>query len=229
MRRNCRMTIEVKNLVKKFGAFAALDGVDLKIGNGELLALLGPSGSGKTTLLRIIAGLDWPDLGEVSFDGENALVRGAGERQVGFVFQHYALFRHMTVFENVAFGMPGDVYDNPATAFVHGFIGESIVLPVNVSDGRVRLGDKALKIAAEGASSGASKLFVRRHDMQVGPAGSGSLEGSVRQVRSFGPIQRAVVALCGGEIIEIDAPRDRELQAGEIVGLEPRRYRIFAA
>jgi len=60
-------------------------------------------------------------------------------------------------------------------------------------------------------------------------AGSGSLEGSVRQVRSFGPIQRAVVALCGGEIIEIDAPRDRELQAGEIVGLEPRRYRIFAA
>ena len=99
------MTIEVKNLVKKFGAFAALDGVDLKIGNGELLALLGPSGSGKTTLLRIIAGLDWPDLGEVSFDGENALVRGAGERQVGFVFQHYALFRHMTVFENVAFGL----------------------------------------------------------------------------------------------------------------------------
>src|SRR5437667_1750720 len=99
------MTIEVKNLVKKCGTFAALDCVDLKIGNGELLALLGPSGSGKTTLLRIIAGLDWPDSGEVSFDGENALVRGAGERQVGFVFQHYALFRHMSVFENVAFGL----------------------------------------------------------------------------------------------------------------------------
>src|SRR3989440_9609782 len=282
MRRNCRMTIEVKNLVKKFGTFAALDGVDLKIGNGELLTLLGPSGSGKTTLLRIIAGLDWPDSGEVSFDGENALVRGAGERQVGFVFQHYALFRHMTVFENVAFGLrvqprsirkddasirarvkelldlvqldwlanrypsqlsggqrqrialaralaiaprillldepfgaldakvrkelrqwlrslhseihvtsifvthdqeealevanrvvvmdkghieqigtPGDVYDNPATAFVHGFIGESIVLPVNVSDGRVRLGDKALKIAAGGASSRGCDWFVR--------------------------------------------------------------------
>ena len=251
-----RMTIEVKNLVKKFGAFAALDGVDLKVANGELLALLGPSGSGKTTLLRIIAGLDWPDAGEVSFDGEDALARGAGERQVGFVFQHYALFRHMTVFENVAFGLrvqprairkdeaairarvkelldlvqldwladrypsqlsggqrqrialaralaieprillldepfgaldakvrkelrqwlralhdeihvtsifvthdqeealevanrvvvmdkgrieqigtPGEVYDDPATAFVHGFIGESIVLPVEVSDG----------------------------------------------------------------------------------------------
>src|SRR6202012_280532 len=93
------------NIVKKFGAFTALDGVDLKVDGGELLALLGPSGSGKTTLLRIIAGLDWPDIGEVSFDGENALARGARERHVGFVFQHYALFRHMTVFENVAFGL----------------------------------------------------------------------------------------------------------------------------
>jgi len=344
------VAIEVKNIVKKFGAFAALDGVDLKIANGELLALLGPSGSGKTTLLRIIAGLDWPDSGEVSFDGEDALARGAGERQVGFVFQHYALFRHMTVFENVAFGLrvqpravrkneagirarvkelldlvqldwlsnrypsqlsggqrqrialaralaieprillldepfgaldakvrkelrqwlrslhneinvtsifvthdqeealevanrvvvmdkgrieqigtPGEVYDNPATAFVHGFIGESIVLPVEVRDGCVKLGGRPLNIAPDGVGSGASKLFVRRHDMQVGPAGSGVFEGAVRRVRTFGPIQRAEVALSGAEtVIEIDAPRDRELQAGDIVGLHPRRYRIFA-
>ena len=346
------MAIEVKNIVKKFGAFAALDGVDLKVANGELLALLGPSGSGKTTLLRIIAGLDWPDAGEVSFDGEDALSRGASERQVGFVFQHYALFRHMTVFENVAFGLrvqpravrkneagirarvkelldlvqldwlsnrypsqlsggqrqrialaralaieprillldepfgaldakvrkelrqwlrslhseihvtsifvthdqeealevanrvvvmdkghieqigtPGEVYDHPATAFVHGFIGESIVLPVDISDGCVRLGGKALDIAANGAASGASKLFVRRHDMQIGPAGSGALEGAVRRVRSFGPIQRAEIALSAGEcatVIEIDAPRDRELQTGDIIGLQPRRYRVFA-
>src|ERR1700745_4180367 len=97
--------IEVRNLVKSFGAFKALDGVDLKVADGELLALLGPSGSGKTTLLRLIAGLDWPDSGEIHFDGENALSRGARERHVGFVFQHYALFRHMTVFENVAFGL----------------------------------------------------------------------------------------------------------------------------
>jgi sulfate transport system ATP-binding protein len=129
-------------------------------------------------------------------------------------------------------GTPGDVYDNPATAFVHGFIGESIVLPVEVTGGSVRLGGQPLNIAADGAASGASKLFIRRHDMQIGPAGTGSLEGAVRHVRSFGPIQRAEIALSGGggkTVIEIDAPRDRELQAGEIISLQPRRYRIFAA
>ena len=338
--------------MKRFGAFSALDDVDLKVADGELVALLGPSGSGKTTLLRIIAGLDWPDSGDVSFDGENALTRGAGERHVGFVFQHYALFRHMTVFENVAFGLrvqprairkdeaairarvkelldlvqldwlsnrypsqlsggqrqrialaralaieprillldepfgaldakvrkelrkwlrslheeihvtsifvthdqeealevadrvvvmdkgkieqvgtPGDVYDNPATAFVHSFIGESIVLPVDVRDGRVELGGRPLDIAGDRALSGASKLFVRRHDMQIGPSGSGALDGTVKTVRSFGPIQRADIALStqGDTLIEIDAPRDRPLQPGDIVGLRPRRYRIFAA
>jgi sulfate transport system ATP-binding protein len=344
------VTIEVRNLVKTYGSFAALDGVDLRVDGGELLALLGPSGSGKTTLLRIIAGLDWPDSGEVLISGEDALAQGARERHVGFVFQHYALFRHMSVFENVAFGLrvqprsvrkdeaairarvkelldlvqldwladrypsqlsggqrqrialaralaieprillldepfgaldakvrkelrkwlrtlhreinvtsifvthdqeealevanrvvvmdkgrieqigsPEDVYDNPATAFVHGFIGESIVLPVEVGNGGVKLGDRPLSLAAEGLAPGASRLFVRRHDMLVGPPGSGALQGAVRHVRSFGPVQRAEVALVGGETIEIDAPRDRELQAGETIGLEPRRYRIFAA
>jgi sulfate/thiosulfate transport system ATP-binding protein len=347
---NPDVSIELKNIVKNFGSFTALDDVDLRVDDGELVALLGPSGSGKTTLLRIIAGLDWPDSGEVSFDGEDALTRGAGERQVGFVFQHYALFRHMTVFENVAFGLrvqprafrkeeaairarvkelldlvqldwladrypnqlsggqrqrialaralavqprillldepfgaldakvrkelrqwlrllhseihvtsifvthdqeealevanrivvmdkgrieqigsPGEVYDHPASAFVHGFIGESIVLPVEVADGWVRLGDRHLKIAAEGAISGASKLFVRRHDMVIGPPGTGALEGAVRRVRAFGPVQRAEIALGSGEVIEIDAPRDRELRTGDTIGLEPRRYRIFAA
>ena len=348
------MSIKVKEVVKQFDGFTALAGVSLQINSGELVALLGPSGSGKTTLLRIIAGLDFPTGGKIKMDGIDASTKHVGARNVGFVFQHYALFRHMTVFENVAFGLrvkprrmrpaegeirervmrllklvqlegfaqrypsqlsggqrqrvalaralaveprvllldepfgaldakvrkelrkwlrslheeihvtsifvthdqeealevanrvvvmdkgrieqigtPGDVYDNPATAFVHGFIGESIVLPVEVSGGSVRLGGRPLNIAADGAASGASKLFVRRHDMQIGPAGTGSLEGAVRHVRSFGPIQRAEVALTtGGEgktVIEIDAPRDRELQAGEIVSLQPRRYRIFAA
>ncbi|CAN5293076.1 sulfate ABC transporter ATP-binding protein [soil metagenome] len=347
------MTIEVRNIVKQFGAFKALDNVDLKVETGELVALLGPSGSGKTTLLRIIAGLDWPDSGSVSFDGEDALSRGAGERHVGFVFQHYALFRHMSVFENVAFGLrvqprairrsdaeikkrvkdlldlvqldwlaerypsqlsggqrqrialaralaieprillldepfgaldakvrkelrkwlrslheeihvtsifvthdqeealevanrvvvmdkgrieqigtPGDVYDEPATAFVHGFIGESIMLPVDISDGRVRLGDKVLNLEPQDARSGPSQLFIRRHDIAIGPAGSGALEGAVKRVRSFGPTQRADILLnAAGDdrMIEIDAPRDGALKAGDIVGLQPRRYRIFAA
>jgi sulfate/thiosulfate transport system ATP-binding protein len=345
------MSIDVRNLSKTFGAFTALDGVDLKVGDGELLALLGPSGSGKTTLLRIIAGLDWPDVGEIAFDGENALARGASERRVGFVFQHYALFRHMSVFENVAFGLrvqpravrkseaairarvkelldlvqldwlagrypnqlsggqrqrialaralaieprillldepfgaldakvrkelrrwlrslhheinltsifvthdqeealevanrvvvmdkgrveqvgtPGEVYDQPATAFVHSFIGESIELPVQVGDGGVHLDGRALDISADGLACGPCRLFVRRHDMQLGPAGRGTFEGAVTHVRSFGAVQRAEVKLSDGPAaIEIDAPRDRELQVGEVVGLTPRRYRIFAA
>ncbi len=345
------MTIELKDLVKRFGAFAALDHVDLQIADGELLALLGPSGSGKTTLLRIIAGLDWPDAGEVSFNGKNILADAASERQVGFVFQHYALFRHMTVFENVAFGLrvqpravrkdeagirarvrelldlvqldwlsnrypsqlsggqrqrialaralaveprillldepfgaldakvrkelrqwlrslhseinitsifvthdqeealevanrvvvmdkgrieqvgtPSEVYDSPATAFVHGFIGESIVLPVEVLPDSVRLGGRPLNIPVRDALPGISKLFIRRHDVRVGEAGSGPLEGVVHGVRTFGPIQRAEVALSGGEektVIEIDAPRDQPLRTGDIVGLRLGRYRIF--
>src|SRR5688572_22649360 len=99
------MGIEVKNLTKSFGTFAALRDVSFTVRSGELVALLGPSGSGKTTLLRIIAGLDAADSGTVLFDGDDATKRSARDRGVGFVFQHYALFRHMSVFENVAFGM----------------------------------------------------------------------------------------------------------------------------
>jgi len=99
------MSIEVKNISKRFGAFAALDDVSLEFPNGELVALLGPSGCGKTTLLRIIAGLEAPTEGQVLLNGEDASGTHVRERQVGFVFQHYALFRHMTVFENVAFGL----------------------------------------------------------------------------------------------------------------------------
>ena len=99
------MSISVHNIGKKFGAFTALDNISLDFPQGELVALLGPSGCGKTTLLRVIAGLEHPDQGQVLFDGEDASRRDVRQRQVGFVFQHYALFRHMTVFENVAFGL----------------------------------------------------------------------------------------------------------------------------
>jgi len=99
------MSIEIRNIKKNFGQFSALNDVSLDVPSGELVALLGPSGCGKTTLLRIIAGLETPDSGNILFHGNDATERQVQEREVGFVFQHYALFRHMTVFENVAFGL----------------------------------------------------------------------------------------------------------------------------
>ena len=99
------MSIGVRNVTKTFGDFTAVNDVSLFVPDGELVALLGPSGSGKTSLLRIIAGLERPDRGQVLFEGQDATRRDAKDRRVGFVFQHYALFRHMSVFENVAFGL----------------------------------------------------------------------------------------------------------------------------
>lgn len=99
------MSITVRNIKKAFGSFNAVNDVSIEVASGELVALLGPSGSGKTTLLRIIAGLEIADQGQILFHGEDATEASVGERRVGFVFQHYALFRHMTVYENVAFGL----------------------------------------------------------------------------------------------------------------------------
>jgi sulfate transport system ATP-binding protein len=99
------VSIDVVGVTKRFGAFRAIEQVDLHVDTGELVALLGPSGSGKTTLLRLIGGLETPDEGRILFDGADSTDRRVGERRVGFVFQHYALFRHLSVFENIAFGL----------------------------------------------------------------------------------------------------------------------------
>jgi sulfate transport system ATP-binding protein len=99
------MSLKINKVAKAFGRFPALGGVSLDVAEGEFLALLGPSGSGKTTLLRILAGLERPDSGTVAFQGEDFLALSARERRVGMVFQHYALFRHMTVAQNIAFGL----------------------------------------------------------------------------------------------------------------------------
>jgi sulfate transport system ATP-binding protein len=110
------MSIEVRNLQKAFGQTVVCDHLNLDIPAGELVALLGPSGSGKTTLLRILAGLEVPDAGSVLFHGEDTTSTDVRERNVGFVFQHYALFAHMSIFENVAFGLRV----KPATEVVPG-------------------------------------------------------------------------------------------------------------
>jgi len=99
------MELDIRQLTKDFGRTAALHGVDLKVASGELLALLGPSGSGKTTLLRLIAGLEAPSSGHIFIGGEDAVDRSVQDRRIGFVFQNYALFRHMTVADNIAYGL----------------------------------------------------------------------------------------------------------------------------
>ena len=116
------MSIEARNIRKSFGSFTALAGVDLHVRPGKLVALLGPSGSGKTSLLRIIAGLEHADLGsgQILFHGQDVTDVPSGRRQVGFVFQHYALFRHMSVFENIAFGLRvRRRKDRPPEAAIH--------------------------------------------------------------------------------------------------------------
>ncbi len=99
------MSIAIENLSKAYGQFPALKPTSIQLETGKLVALLGPSGSGKTTLLRLIAGLEFPDAGEIFFHGEAVTEKNAYERQAGFVFQHYALFNHMNIFENIAFGL----------------------------------------------------------------------------------------------------------------------------
>lgn len=344
------MKIDVRNVTKHFGEFTALNNVDLEVKSGELVALLGPSGSGKTTLLRIIAGLEWPDSGRVMFDGTDALSRSVRERHVGFVFQHYALFRHMTVFENIAFGLrvrprrqrfseekirekveslldlvqlkwlkdrypsqlsggqrqrialaralaieprvllldepfgaldakvrkelrrwlrslhedihvtsvfvthdqeealevadrvvvmdkgrieqvgaPEDVHDRPATAFVHEFIGESLVLPIVVQDQRVHVEGRPLAIDPQGAANGAARLFVRPHEIDVVAAEGAALTGVVKRVHGLGAARRVEVMLSAPEtLVEIDTPRNLPVEVGATIGLKPQRYRIFA-
>ena len=99
------MSIQARNISKRFGSFIALDDVSLEVESGSLTALLGPSGSGKSTLLRVIAGLEVPDAGEIVISGEYATTLKPQKRNVGFVFQHYAAFKHMTVRDNIAFGL----------------------------------------------------------------------------------------------------------------------------
>jgi sulfate transport system ATP-binding protein len=136
------MSIELADIAYHYPDVIALDGIDLAIESGELLALLGPSGCGKTTLLRVIAGLEFPDRGRVRFEGRDVTALDARKRHVGFVFQHYALFNHLTVFENVAFGLRvRHWWKRPRRAELKRRVGELLEL--------VQLGDLAARHPAQ--------------------------------------------------------------------------------
>jgi sulfate transport system ATP-binding protein len=341
--------ISVEHVSRRFGRFPALDRIDLDVRSGEFLALLGPSGSGKTTLLRILAGLDFADEGLVRFDREDVSRLPIAKRQVGFVFQHYALFRHMTVADNVGFGLsvrprrerpgkaeiarrveellglvqlpdlggrypaqlsggqrqrvalaralaveprillldepfgaldakvrkdlrrwlrelhdrvgltsifvthdqeeaieladrvvvvnkgrieqvatPDDLYADPASAFVHDFVGESNQLPVTVERGRIRFGDRFLPLEPGAAGDGPATLFFRPHAIRRVDASEGLL-ATVSHLRPNGGLLRVEAALPGRPVpLELDLP-EGGLALGDTLAVLPTRFRLFPA
>jgi sulfate transport system ATP-binding protein len=346
------LSIAVDNVVKRFGTFAALNGVSLEARPGEFLALLGPSGSGKTTLLRIMAGLEFPDAGSVLFEGKDVTGLGVRDRRIGFVFQHYALFPHMSVADNVAFGLtvkrrrerparaeikrraqelldlvqlgtlarrypaqlsggqrqrvalaralavdprlllldepfgaldakvrkelrrwlrdlhdrmgltsvfvthdqeealeladrvvvmdrglieqvaaPQAVYDEPATAFVYDFVGDSNRIPVTVDAGRVMFGGEALDVPAERAPDGPAWLYFRPHDaMLVEEGAAGALPMQICQSMRLGGATRIEGRIAGLDPLIDVRIGDRDVPpSGKAAGLRLSRARLFPA
>jgi sulfate transport system ATP-binding protein len=343
------MQVRVANVRKEFDTFPALHDVSLEVRSGELIALLGPSGSGKTTLLRLIAGLEQPTTGRIFFGEEDASAKSIRERNVGFVFQHYALFRHMTVADNIGFGLkvrPGqtrpasaairqraselldlvqlsglekrypaqlsggqrqrvalaralaiepkvllldepfgaldaqvrrdlrrwlreiheatghttvfvthdqeealeladrvvvmsqgrieqvgtadEVYDNPNSPFVYGFIGDSSSLPVKVEDDQVWLADRPVGLSAPGLPSGPGTLFFRPHDIELLDGCSGCLAGTVAASRRVAGTRRVELEIGGQrERVEIELPVDHPAAQKSRVAFRPRKWKVF--
>jgi len=346
------MQIRAVDIVKNFTGPTSrpvLDGVSLEVGSGELVALLGPSGSGKTTLLRIIAGLEFPDSGSVYFGDEDASQKSVQERRVGFVFQNYALFKHLTVAENIAFGLevrdresrppkaeirrrtlelldlvqltglekrrpaqlsggqrqrvalaralaveprvllldepfgaldakvrrdlrswlreihqhtghtttfvthdqdealeladrvavlnggrieqvgsPDEIYDHPATPFVHGFIGEASALRVDLRAGRLFIGEHQLPLPAKNGQSGRGRLFVRPQDIEIDAEGANSLQAEIVAVRRTGATRRAEILIPNeAGRVEIDAPAAINFRPGETIPIRFVRGTFF--
>ncbi|EXL01639.1 sulfate/molybdate ABC transporter ATP-binding protein [Aquamicrobium defluvii] len=343
------MQVRVANVRKEFDTFPALHDVSLEVRSGELIALLGPSGSGKTTLLRLIAGLEQPTTGRIFFGDEDASAKSIRERNVGFVFQHYALFRHMTVADNIGFGLkvrPADtrpasaeirkratdlldlvqlsglekrypaqlsggqrqrvalaralaiepkvllldepfgaldaqvrrdlrrwlreiheatghttvfvthdqeealeladrvvvmsqgrieqvgtadeVYDNPNSPFVYGFIGDSSSLPVRVEDDQVWLGERPIGLSAPGLPSGSGTLFFRPHDIELVDGCSGCLAGTVAASRRVAGTRRVELEIGGQrERVEIELPVDHPAAQKSRVAFRPRKWKVF--
>ena len=344
------MDIRVENVRKEFSRYPALNDVSLDIKSGELIALLGPSGSGKTTLLRLIAGLERPTDGRIYFGGEDASSKSVQERNVGFVFQAYALFRNMSVLDNIAFGLSvrpratrppkseirrralelldlvqlaglekrfpqqlsggqrqrvalaralaieprvllldepfgaldaqvrkelrkwlreihdrtghttvfvthdqeealeladrlvvmsqgkieqvgssDTVYDAPANPFVFGFIGESSCLPVEVDNGELWVGGRAIGLNAGATSNGHANLYFRPHDVELVPEGA-ALAGVVAASRRVGGTRRVELEIGGHpQRVEIDLPFDHPAGERTRIAFKPKRWMLFPA
>ncbi len=345
------MDLHLIDVRKEFDRFEALNDISLDIRSGELIALLGPSGSGKTTLLRLIAGLDFPTEGEIRFGDENASRKTVQERNVGFVFQHYALFRHMSVAENIGFGLkvrprasrpprreirrralelldlvqlsglegryPGqlsggqrqrvalaralaieprvllldepfgaldaqvrrelrrwlreihdrtghttvfvthdqeealeladrvvvmsqgrieqvgsadEVYDQPNSPFVYGFIGDSSSLPVNVGNGEIWLEDRTIGIGAPDLPDGPATLYFRPHDVELLDGCGGCIAGTLAASRRVAGTRRVELEIGGaGRLVEIELPVDHPAAGKSRIAFRPRRWKVFPA
>ncbi|MBB6014303.1 sulfate transport system ATP-binding protein [Aquamicrobium lusatiense] len=343
------MQVRVTNVRKEFDTFPALHDVSLEIRSGELIALLGPSGSGKTTLLRLIAGLEQPTTGRIFFGEEDASEKSIRERNVGFVFQHYALFRHMTVADNIGFGLKvrpsgtrppatqirqraselldlvqlsglekrypaqlsggqrqrvalaralaiepkvllldepfgaldaqvrrdlrrwlreiheatghttvfvthdqeealeladrvvvmsqgrieqvgtaDEVYDDPNSPFVYGFIGDSSSLPVKVEDDQVWLAERPVGLSAPGLPAGPGTLFFRPHDIELLNGCSGCIAGTVVASRRVAGTRRVELEIGGHrERVEIELPVDHPAAQKSRVAFRPRKWKVF--
>ena len=342
------MDIRVEHVLKEFSRYPALDDVSLDIRSGELIALLGPSGSGKTTLLRLIAGLERPTAGRIFFGDEDASSKTVQERNVGFVFQAYALFRNMSVLENISFGLkvrpratrpanadikkramelldlvqlsgmhdrfpqqlsggqrqrvalaralaieprvllldepfgaldaqvrkelrkwlreihdktghttvfvthdqeealeladrlvvmsrgkieqvgsPDAIYDQPLNPFVFGFIGESSSLPVEIDNGEVWVGGRAVGLTAEDTPVGHAQLYFRPHDVELVPEGA-ALAGVVAASRRVGGTRRVELEIGGNaQRVEIDLPFDHPAGEKTRIAFKPKRWKLY--
>jgi sulfate transport system ATP-binding protein len=345
-----RATVIVENLVKSFGAFRAVDDVSFDAQDGKITALLGPSGSGKSTVLRTIAGLERPDTGRITLVGVDQTDATVQERRVGFVFQHYALFRHMTVRQNIGFGLsvrrepkasirkrvdellelvqltpfagryphnlsggqrqrvalaralaarprvllldepfgaldarvrqdlrhwldelhrelgvtsilvthdqeealeladrvvlmhhgrvqqvgsPEDVYNNPATPFVAGFLGAANVLVGRVRDGRLQVGSEALGDAAHLNEGTPARAYVRPHDVRVSAPGNGgpAVEATLERINNLGWMSKLYLRFSDGQGLIAHIPNEEvgPHQPGQQVWVDLRQAKVFDA